>query len=243
MMSSMLSGRRWMLICLAGVIAGVLWYWQDEPEPTSPAQAKNLLSSQGRFGPGEWKSSNAGRGMYVDALVPRGLETTPDQHLVINQALHEIMDYFLLSGRDGNRDVHAKALLLYFQEKLPSPAYQDALSVLQHYLGYMDAHDQLLTGQTFPARASELNERDVQRLLTWLEQRERLRQSLLGVQVTQVWYEEDDAQLKLTLNYLRNAAISGGHARFARGMQDALANVGKSFQSVIQEARKKTDGH
>ncbi len=181
--------------------------------------------------------------MFTDLGVPRGLETTPDQRLVINQALHEIIDYFLLNGEDDDRDTHAKALLQYFQGKLPPPAYQDALQILQHYLSYMDAHDQLLTGQTFSARDSELSERDVQRLLTWLEQRGRLRESLLGTQVAQAWYEDEDAQIKQTLSYLHSAAIGGGHARFARGMQDALANAGKSFQSEIQDARKKESSH
>ncbi|MES2071937.1 MAG: hypothetical protein V4488_16390 [Pseudomonadota bacterium] len=243
MMSSMLPGRRWTLTGFAVLIAVSLWYWQSEPEPAAAAPGKKVLSSPGIFGPGELRSSNSGSGMLTDLGVPRGLLTTPDQRLVINQALHEIMDYFLLNGKDGDRDTQVKALLQYFQEKLPPPAYQDALQVQQHYLSYMDAHDQLLTGQSFPARDSELSERDVQLLLIWLEQRARLRESLLGMQVTQAWYEDEDAQLKQTLNYLRNAAIGGGHARFARGMQDTLATAAKSFKSAIQDARKNENAH
>jgi hypothetical protein len=238
MMLSILSGRRWMLAGLAILIAAMVGFWQTEPAPEPPAAVVHISSSPVRFGPGKWTEPPADTVTVSDVDVPRGLATTPDQRLLVNQALHEVMDFFLLSGKYGGRDVSAKALLQYFQEKLPALAYQDASQILQQYLSYMDAHDQMLAGQAFPARGSALTERDVQRMLSWLEQRTRLRQSILGMQVTQTWYDDEDAQLKQTLNYLREAAVGGEHARFARGMQYALADAGTSFQSEIQGARK-----
>ncbi len=234
-MSLSISSARSTILASSAVLVTLLWFWLEQPEPTSFVPEKNIQLSPVRFGPGEWMTASVDEGKFSDLDLPQQLAITPDQQLLIDQTLHEVMDLFLLSEKEDNRgdrrEVNTRALRQYLQGKLPPTAYQQALQILEHYLSYMDAHDQMLTVQTLPTPGSVLGERDVQRVLTWLEQRARLRQSLLGAHATLAWYEDEDEQLKQTLSYLRDAAVSGGSPKLARGMPDALASLGRSFQS------------
>ncbi|MFZ6845038.1 hypothetical protein [Undibacterium sp. RuTC16W] len=206
--------------------------------------AAPIPSSSSQFGPGSWtpadfRESSAGFGRFTPGLM---LTLTTNQELIIDQALRDTMDFFLMNDQQPSRELQLKALREYLKGNLPVPAYVQAEQLLQQYVSYMDAHDHMLTGQAFPDLGQALSEADIQRLLVWQEQRARLRQSLLGMQVTQAWYEDEDLQFKQTLDYLRNAAALGKTARLARGMQGALKNFGKSYRSLAQDPVRHDNG-
>ncbi|MEO7494939.1 MAG: hypothetical protein ABIT83_12655 [Massilia sp.] len=106
--------------------------------------------------------------------------------LVIDRALLDLFNAYLLEqgGPQG-----AAALRLRLQGQLSEPAYRDAAALLERYLAYMRAHDALLAAQN-------LGPTDLRRMAVWCDQRDRLRQNMLGIGPARVWYGEEDAQLR-----------------------------------------------
>ncbi len=94
----------------------------------------------------------------------------------------------------------------------------------------------MLKGQSLSFAEHDLSEGDIHRLLVWQEQRGRLRQSVLGKQVTKAWYAEQEDQFTRTLNFLLNAAIASGQPRYVKGMQESINNIGESYRTLGQWA-------
>ncbi len=106
--------------------------------------------------------------------------------LVIDPALLDVFHFYLLEQAGP---VRADALRQHLRQTLAPGAYQDAVVLVDRYLAYMTAHDALLS-------AHQLSPNDMRRFAVWLEQRDRLRQRILGAAVTQAWYRQEDAQLR-----------------------------------------------
>ena len=82
----------------------------------------------------------------------------------------------------------------------------------------MTAHDSLLARQQLAGSVSvdAMSIQDVERLNVWVEQRTRLRQSMLGPDVARAWYQDEELQLQQILSELRRrndgAAPAPDHA-------------------------------
>jgi lipase chaperone LimK len=144
------------------------------------------------------------------AAVPGDLAATEDGKLIINSSLLEVIDYFLLEQPEANR---ASALTSHLQSKLPAPAFQEAVKLVGQYQAYMAAHDNLLATQSLGVPGWPVQSPDLNRIANWCEQRDRLRRRMLGDQVTQAWYQNEDAQLKQVLDELQQARAGTSDAQ------------------------------
>jgi hypothetical protein len=131
-----------------------------------------------------------------------GLAVTENHELIVNSALLDLINFFLLEQTDEDR---ADQLKIYLKSKLPSPASNEAVQIVDRYQAYMKAHDDLLAAQNL-GHGTHTSAVDIDRIVTWRQQRDRLRRSILGDQVVQIWYQNDDAQLNQVLEEWRQRA-------------------------------------
>jgi lipase chaperone LimK len=180
------------------------------------------------------------------ADVPGRLMINENQQLIIDSGLQEVIDYFLLeqSGTDS-----VNALQNYLKSKLPPTAYLQAMTISEHYRAYMKAHDGMLQGQNLGAEDIESRTHNIERLLTWREQRDRLRTEMLGENVVHTWYQNDDAALNEVLKELRqryqpaiaseNGKPSGASEDDALHEQDMQRILNKATESYAAQAQEK----
>src|SRR5713226_7840228 len=118
------------LLSLVAISAGLLalMVWLKQPNHEMPL--RKVLDAPSvapiRFGPGLLTESTPATAMLPvadDTTPPGGLETTADQHLIVNRALHDVLDYYLLGGHPGRRAAHGAQLQTYLKARLPAPAY------------------------------------------------------------------------------------------------------------------------
>lgn len=128
-----------------------------------------------------------------------GLAITESHELIVNGALLDLIDSFLLDNDEGDR---ADRLKRYLKSKLPAPADGEAMQIVEHYQTYMAAHDDLLAAQNL-RHVRDGSVVDIDRIAIWRQQRDRLRRSVLGDDVVQTWYQNDDAQLDQVLHEWR----------------------------------------
>ncbi|HWV07791.1 hypothetical protein [Ralstonia sp.] len=126
------------------------------------------------------------------------LAITEQQTLVVDTALLNVFNTFLLKP-DGDR---AEQLAVYLKSKLPPTALAEAVQLAERYQAYMQAHDELLAAQHLSGNIQAATV-DIDRIAIWREQRDRLRQRVLGDRVVQAWYQNDDAQLDQVLQEWR----------------------------------------
>ncbi|MGN6141877.1 MAG: hypothetical protein ACTHNV_23525 [Ralstonia sp.] len=126
------------------------------------------------------------------------LTITAQQTLVVDTALLNVFNTFLLKHDDDR----AEQLKAYLSSKLPPTASAEAVRLAERYQAYMHAHDELLTAQHLSSDMQAATV-DIERIAVWREQRDRLRQRLLGDRVVKAWYQNDDAQLDQVLQEWR----------------------------------------
>jgi lipase chaperone LimK len=181
---------------------------QPNPQPVA-AQAAGRQDAPARFGPGTWTEPSAAAGLQApfaaDTMAPGGLAVTPDQKLVINRALRDVIDYFLFGGHPGERAAHVARLDAHLKTALPPPAYGEAMTIVRNYLAYIEAHDQLLARESRPAASADgaLAPLDMDRIAAWVAQRTRLRQNFLGMKVTEVWFGAEQAETETDIAAMR----------------------------------------
>lgn len=159
-----------------------------------------------------------------------GLAVTESHALIVNTALRDLINFFLLEQTDADR---ADQLKLYLKSKLPEPASTEAVHIADHVKTYMKAHDDLLAAHHAEGLATGTV--DMLRLSIWRQQRDRLRQSLLGDQVVGAWYANDDAQLEQVLNEWQQSA-DAEPGSVASGPRDPLPQW--QNQSDAQDHRR-----
>ncbi|MGN6262977.1 MAG: hypothetical protein ACTHNO_19765 [Ralstonia sp.] len=157
----------------------------NEPHTSSAA----VLSAQPASAPGT-TSSRVG--------TAPALAITEQQTLVVDTALLNVFNTFLLKP-DGDR---AEQLAVYLKSKLPPTALAEAVQLAERYQAYMQAHDELLAAQHLNGNIQAATV-DIDRIAIWREQRDRLRQRVVGDRVAQAWYQNDDAQLDQVLQEWR----------------------------------------
>ncbi|MBB5497969.1 hypothetical protein [Paraburkholderia sp. MM5384-R2] len=128
---------------------------------------------------------------------------TDSHHLISNDTLRELIDFFLLEQADDDR---ADQLKLYLRTRLRSPASEEAVQIVERYVAYMKAHDETLATQNLNAQSLNASNVDINRISTWRQQRDQLRQRMLGGQVEQFWYQNDDSQLTQAIDEWRQRA-------------------------------------
>ncbi|WP_136419928.1 lipase secretion chaperone [Herbaspirillum sp. ST 5-3] len=200
----------------SALVVALLAIYSGKPDEKSGPAANRIVATElsARFGPGVWTEPGPGKSAIppeavdTDTEAPDGLAITGDQHLVINKALRDIADYFLLGGHLGERDLHIAKLLAHLKSRLPSPAFEEAERIVRNYVTYLEAHDKLLAHDPVPRLSpdSPALSPDVDRINSWLAQRARLRQELLGIEIAAVWFGDEDANDRQALAALRARA-------------------------------------
>ncbi|WP_322027428.1 hypothetical protein [Burkholderia sp. BCC1977] len=188
---------RYLYVVAVAVLAlsiGVAGTRHAEPEAAAVDRVRPSLAAAGADA-----FSGAAQRIAPD---DRGLAVTENRELIVNAALLDLIDAFLLKKTDADR---ADRLKVYLQNRLPSPANREAIGIAERYQAYMQAHDDLLAAQNL-GRATDAAAVDIERIAIWRQQRDRLRQRMLGDEVVQAWYRNDDAQLDQVLGEWRQRA-------------------------------------
>jgi hypothetical protein len=179
------------------------WFWQsdDRDQPTPRAQTSSPAAREVRLGPGIWTAEAASADRHAgDTLQPlQRPNATADGKLIIDQTLHQVIDFYLLGGLPGDRTMHAMQLRAYLNRTLPAAASREASQVVDRYLLYMNLHDDLLTRQALPQWVDLPTPAEAERISNWVGQRTRLRQTILGQEVVQAWYAEEEAAIQAGL--------------------------------------------
>jgi lipase chaperone LimK len=205
------TARAKLLYAAAAILFGLaVWFLHSDGEAALPGAAAAQGEAAARFGPGVWTAPHAAATAEaptaaLDTAAPGGLATTADRRLVVNKALHDVVDYFLFGGHPGERSTHVARLLVHLKANLPEPAYGEAAQIVQNYLRYIQEHDQLLARESMSAPGSEgaVIRMDFDRVAAWIAQRTRLRQNLLGFNVAQAWFGDEEAETERDLAAMR----------------------------------------
>lgn len=194
------------------VLAAIRFGTHDASLIVAPAASASIAatSAPARFGPGTFPATSTTMPIADDTQVPPGLAVDADGHLVINKALHDVLDYFLLGGLPGERAQHVAALHTYLRQTLGSPAREEAERIVDKYLTYLVEHDKLLERIAPPRLPADsvMPAVDADRIAAWIAQRSRLRQSILGADVARVWYADEEAAQLERLGELRDRVRS-----------------------------------
>lgn len=190
---------------LAGV--GVVCYLQagapDEPRRAPAADA----GWNAPIGPGRMGGAPRHAAPELDADEP-----PPGDNLSIDAAgqlqpslqLRVLFDYFLIRGDGASLAARADQLRAYLARQLTGPAGAQAEALLQTYLGYVRAHDELLAHQQLALAPDALPDtQQLERLAVWQAQRARLRQGSFSPALLQAWFGGDDSALADALAELR----------------------------------------
>ncbi|HJV82295.1 hypothetical protein [Noviherbaspirillum sp.] len=179
------SGIRLSAATTSALVFALLAIYSGKPDEKSEPTANRIVETvlPGRFGPDAWTEPGPEKNVIVheavdaDTEAPDELAVTGDRHLVINKALRDIADYFLLGGHPGERDLHVAKLLAHLKFRLPSPAFEEAARIARNYVIYLDAHDMLLAHDPVSRLSpdSPALPPDVDRINSWLAQRARWR--------------------------------------------------------------------
>lgn len=192
-----------------GLMIGVFGTRIDAPDaPATPAHPINTTAASAANAPAPTPGSSTATS--PSAIDLSNLTVTDRQTLVVDPALLDVFNAFLLKA-DADRADQLKTAL---KRTLPPVAYAEAVQIAERYQAYMRAHDELLAAQHLP-RCTQATDVDIERVDTWRQQRDRLRQRLLGERVTQAWYQNDDAQLDQVLQEWRQRAADARGASAA----------------------------
>ncbi|PPK42041.1 hypothetical protein B0G57_12250 [Trinickia symbiotica] len=188
---------RHVCVVAAAILAlsiGVLHLRRGEQQLVATSQSRAPIAGATAFGLGD----SAGATESV-ALSDSGLAIGEGHRLILNGALLDLIDSFLLQNADDDR---VDQLRRYLKGKLPTAAYGEAVGIVERYQTYMKAHDDLLAAQNL-GHVGDASAIDIDRIAIWRQQRDRLRRSILGDDIVQAWYQNDDAQLDQVLQEWR----------------------------------------
>ena len=226
------------LLSIAAV-SSLLLLWHNcsqNDAPTSP-QRHSEVTDYAVFGPGQMSAqlstqpvttTNSDVQADQHPSLPLGeLYATEQQQLIINSALLDVINFYLLAPDFAGQ---LQPLANYLKLHLPELAARQALQIAQQYQVYIGEHDQLLAAQNLSATTSDLN-----RISSWQQQRLRLRQRLLGEQLQQAWYQNEEAQLQQALDELRLAQTMPQPELAATESAELLQHT-RAMQAVVIKA-------
>lgn len=188
-------------LALGGLALSAWYLWPSEPAAPEPA-----VGAAGAQGMQPSAQARPERAFFSEVAIsepePAGaIALTDQQDLIVDSAMLDIFNHYLLKGAGGGPEALARDL----QRRLPDSARREAQQIAAHYQAYIAQHDQLLAAQNFPRGGSD-QAPDPYRLEAWLKQRERLRREVLGERVAQAWFQNEDAYLMQAIEELRRAA-------------------------------------
>ncbi|MEX3846673.1 hypothetical protein [Paraburkholderia sp. BR10882] len=93
----------------------------------------------------------------------RGSPSRKNHELIVNAALLDRINVFLLEKTDADR---ADQLRAWLKSELLSPAYGEAVQIVERYQTYMKVHDELLSVQHL-AGATDASAVDIERVAVW----------------------------------------------------------------------------
>lgn len=185
------------LACIAAAAIGagsVVWLrGGGAASATESAAASATTAAAPRAG---WdRPIGAGR---VAAQAPAEMDdkslTDGAGNLRIDAGLRTLFDGYL-AKRGSAAQLHA-----YLDKRLAPPARGQANELLDAYLRYLRAEQELRAHARFTRPdASGLSERQVEEMLAWQRERAGLRERMLGTAVAQAWFGADDGDCRTAL--------------------------------------------
>lgn len=164
-----------------------------------------------------------------DVGVMPALSLTDNQELVPDFALHAVLDRFLLNGGEADR---MQALADHLRRTLPAAAAADAIRIAACYQAYLKAHDELLAAQRFTS--NDAATQDLNRIVSWQQQRQQLRIRALGERITLEWFGNEDAYLGQALDERRQR--SEGHPPATDASPEDQAAHDLHMQQALNQA-------
>ncbi|WP_296228718.1 lipase secretion chaperone [Ralstonia sp. UBA689] len=222
-----------------GVAAGVYWWHttgDDAPAVEQPRQAPRSGAFIGSVA-GTEAPAPARPTELADTQAPDGLRVDASGHLIVEAPNRAVFDYFLdvpASLPEAQRVAMAET---HLRAKLVSPALSEAQSLLQRYLAYRKA----LAGQGDAGRSKPSLEQVQQRpeMIATLRQqlgtRSALRRQVLGADVAQAWYGDEDAMDAAALDRL---AIMADPSLTPEQRAAKLAAIEANLPPSVREARR-----
>jgi len=223
----------------AGVLTiGANWLQSDQGQQSASSAAE--LAAAPVFGPGGRIDVGAltperltRSGVTLPAAIAAAAFATEERELVVNAGLLQVFDFFLLEAPQGNGADASAALSAFLASRLTNASVVRAMQIAADYRAYMAQHDALLAAQNFDHRSLTLATLDAGRVRTWMQLRQRLRESVLGAAVSDAWYQNDDAQLLHVLDELQQAPNADAFDEANR----------RSMQGIIEHAARRFAGH
>jgi hypothetical protein len=195
---------KWPLIAFAAVgifAVGVVVAWfslsGDSQKATLPAAGGEPRTSS-RMGPGLWTGDAASPNDPASLALqpPQAPHTDADGRLAVDDTLHQVYDFFILGGLPGDRASHVALLRRYLHRTLPRAAGIEAEQIVDRYVLYMNLHDDLLARQALPQWIDLPTPAEAERIINWVVQRTRLRQTILGADVAKAWFADEEAAIQ-----------------------------------------------
>jgi hypothetical protein len=189
------------LVCLLGAalaVTGVV-YLRGEPSPAAPAPAPASAATwDGPLGPG----ALAAPARAVDGTALASAEQPlldAGGRLAIDAALHRLFDAYLKGGA-ASGESGAQALRAYLKRRLTGPALSQAESLADAYRRYLQAEAALRANERLaPPDRDGLSAAQLEKMLTWQQQRAQLRERMLGAAVSQAWFGTEDVDCRTAL--------------------------------------------
>ncbi len=198
----------WLSMGGAALVGALLvtWYWPVDT-PVAPRAVADPHAWDGPIGPGLMSNTDPAPGPGLGA--EPGEPSTPpaldgNGHLLQNMALRALFDAFLLRGEAPELRQRAAQLDAYLKRSLAGAPGAEALALAARYLAYLEAHDALLQRQNIViSPGAPITPQALEQMDGWQQQRARLRQSMLGIALAQLWFSDDDAQLSAAVADVR----------------------------------------
>lgn len=222
--------KRWpvMLSAAAGGILGataLIWGRSSGDEPTIVPTPPPAMTAPVGAGSAPPRGASLPRDRANGADISSDIALTDNQELIADNALHKVMDSYLLEGGDRGG---LQALLDYLNRHLPVNAAREAGRLATSYHAYLSAHDELLAVQNLGATPN------LNRLIGWQRQRQQLRDRMLGEKVSQEWFGTEEAYLTQALEELGQRR--DGTAPPPTSVDEDQAKHDQHMRQVLQDA-------
>jgi hypothetical protein len=181
---------------------GVVWMQRPalRPPALAPAPARAASGWDGAIGPGALPAAPAGAPAPFTAGIGEPSLADAGGQLRIDLRLRSTFDGYLNKSTPAQREAGAAQLHAYLTSRLARPALDQAETLADAYLRYLQAEEALRARERFTRPdAAGLTEAQVDQMLAWQQQRAGLRERMLGTAVAQAWFGTDDAGCRTAL--------------------------------------------
>ncbi|HEY8025967.1 MAG TPA: hypothetical protein VIF60_15480 [Burkholderiaceae bacterium] len=215
------------IVALSAMMMGEYSQQADQTQPREAVDSVRTVAPL--FGPGtlthfdDAESLNMA-GEKLPAYIGEVSFSDENRELVVNIDLLKVLEFYLLGEQDRNRASDLGSLRIFLTDRLTAASVEKALRIATDYRSYVTQYNALLAAQNFDRRSHAMATPDVARIKAWMQLRKRLRQNMLGDEVTNAWYENGDAQLNHVLDELQEA-----------GNTDSFDDANRRYMSRVLE--------